>query len=62
MRRFKDDLVCEIIRVSQKNLLDKKKAECSEESENDVVIDWIRCNAANYREDFKDCLASYSSA
>ena len=42
--------------------MDKKKAECSEESENDVVIDWIRCNAANYREDFKDCLASYSSA
>jgi hypothetical protein len=60
--RIKDDLVCEIIRVSQTNLLDKKKAECSKESENDIVMDWIRSNAASYREDFKECLGSYSPA
>ena len=62
MSRIKDDLVCEIIRVSQMNLLGKKKSECSEESENDVVIDWIRCNAASYREGFMECLGSYSPA
>ena len=55
MSKIKDDLVCEIIRVSQTNLLDKKKTECSKESENDVVMDWIRGNAASYREDFKEC-------
>ena len=62
MSRIKDDLVCEIIRISQTNLLGKKKAECNEESEDDVVMDWIRCNAADYREDFKECLSSYSPA
>ena len=62
MSRIKDDLVCEIIRVSQMNLLGKKKSEYSEESENNVVMDWIRCNAASYREDFKQCLGSYSPA
>ena len=53
MSRIKDDLVCEIIRVSQTNLLSKKKAECSDKSENDIVfktlkeldrILWKRCN------------------
>ena len=62
MSRIKDDLVCEIIRVSQTNLLGKKKAECDEGSGDDVVMDWIRCNAASYREGFKECLDSYSAA
>ena len=62
MSRIKEDLVCEIIRVSQTNLLDKKKAECSKESENNVVMDWIQSNAASYREGFKECLDSYSAA
>jgi len=59
--RIKDDLVCEIIRVSQTNLLAKKKAECGKESGDDAIIEWIRRNAASYREDYKDCLDSYSS-
>ena len=62
MSRIKDDLVCEIIRVSQTNLLGRKKAECSGSSADDVVMDWIRCNAASYRENFKECLGSYSTA
>ena len=62
MSRIRDDLVCEIIRVSQTNLLGKKKAECSEESADDVVMDWIRSNAASYRKNFKECLDSYSTA
>ena len=61
MSRIKDDLVCEIIRVSQTNLLAKKKAECSEESGDDAIIEWIRCNAASYREDYKEWLSSHSS-
>ena len=61
MSRIKDDLVCEIIRVSQTNLLAKKKAECSEESGDDIIMEWIRRNAASYREDYKECLNSYSS-
>ena len=62
MSRIKDDLVCEIIRASQTNLLKKKKAECIEKSEDDIVLSWIRSNAADYRENFKECLSSYSSA
>ena len=62
MSRIKDDLVCEIIRVSQTNLLAKKKAECSEESGDDAIMEWIQRNAASYREDYKECLDSYSSA
>ena len=61
MSRIKDDLVCEIIRVSQTNLLAKKKAECSEESGDDIIMEWIRRNAASYREDYKECLDSYSA-
>ena len=62
MSAIKDDLVCEIIRISQTNLLAKKKAECSEESGEDIIMEWIRCNAASYREDYKECLNCYSSA
>ncbi|SVE53132.1 uncharacterized protein METZ01_LOCUS505986 [marine metagenome] len=62
MSRIKDDLVCEIIRVSQTNLLASKKAECSGESEDETVMDWIRYNAASYREDFEECLGFYSPA
>ena len=61
MSRIKDDLVCEIIRVSQTNLLAKKKAESCDESGEDNVMEWIRCNAASYREDYKECLNAYSS-
>mgnify|MGYP001052379051 CR=1 FL=1 len=61
MSRIKDDLVCEIIRVSQTNLLAKKKAESCDESGEDNVMEWIRCNAASYREDYKECLDVYSS-
>ncbi len=61
MSRIKDDLVCEIIRVSQTNLLAKKKAECNEESGDDIIVEWIRRNAASYREDYKECLDSYSA-
>ena len=62
MSRVKDDLVCEVIRVSQTNLLSKKKAQCVEGSGDDAVMDWIRMNAASYRKNFKECLDSYSAS
>ena len=62
MSKVKDDLVCEVIRVSQTNLLSKKKAQCVEGSGDDAVMDWIRMNAASYRENFKECLDSYSAS
>ena len=61
MSRIKADLVSEIIRVSQTNLLSKKKAACGGKSGEDIVVDWIRSNAAEYRNDFEECLGSYSS-
>ena len=61
MNRVKDDLVSEIIRVSQTNLLARKKTECSEENGDDAVMEWIRRNAASYRESYKECLGSYSA-
>ena len=62
MSRVKDDLVCEVIRVSQTNLLSKKKAQCAEGSGDDAVMGWIQMNAASYRENFKECLDSYSAS
>ena len=59
--RIKDDLVCEIIRVSQTNLLARKKNESTEESGDDAVIKWIQSNAASYRSKYEDCLDSYSA-
>ena len=62
MNQIKDDLICEIIRVSQTNLLKKKRVQSSEKSGEKVVLDWIRCNAASYREDFIVCLKPYPAA
>ena len=61
MSRIKDDLVCEIIRISQTNLLARKKNECSDGSGDDAVMKWIQRNAVSYRENYKECLDSYSS-
>ena len=61
MSRIKDDLVCEIIRISQTNLLARKKNECSDGSGDDAGMKWIQCNAYSYRENYKECLDSYSA-
>ena len=61
MSRIKDDLVCEIIRISQTNLLARKKSECSDGSGDDAVMKWIQRNAVSYRENYKECLDSYSA-
>ena len=61
MSRIKDDLVCEIIRVSQTNLLARKKTESTEESGDEIVMKWIQSNAASYRNKYQECLDSYSA-
>jgi len=62
MHQLKSDLICEIIRNSQSNLLEKRKAAAeisSDEYEKDVT-DWVCNNARNYREHFCCVLENYS--
>jgi hypothetical protein len=62
MSRIKADLICEIIRLSQTNLLDKKCANMSCDTQEQVAVDWIRKNAADYRVDFQSRLDVYSAS
>lgn len=62
MSRIKEDLICEIIRLSQTNLLDKKCANMSFETQEQAAMDWIRKNAANYRVDFQSRLEAFSAS
>ena len=61
MSRIKADLICEIIRLSQTNLLDKKCANMTCDTQEQVAVDWIRKNAADYRLDFQSRLEVYSA-
>ncbi|MBI4383074.1 MAG: hypothetical protein HY579_03450 [Nitrospinae bacterium] len=62
MSQIKADLICEIIRRSQTNLLGKKETaavkgrECDEQS----VLEWIMNNAAEYRSSFMARLENYT--
>lgn len=62
MSRIKEDLICEIIRLSQTNLLDKKCVNMSCDTKEQVAVDWIRKNAADYRDDYHSRLESYSAS
>ena len=61
MSRIKADLICEIIRLSQTNLLDKKCANMTCDTHEQVAVDWVRKNAADYRLDFQSRLEVYSA-
>ncbi|MDE1045669.1 MAG: hypothetical protein OSA05_10385 [Nitrospinaceae bacterium] len=61
MSLIKADLICEIIRLSQTNLLDKKCANMSCDTQEQVAVDWVRKNAAEYRVDFQSRLEVYSA-
>jgi hypothetical protein len=61
MSLIKADLICEIIRLSQTNLLDKKCANMSCDSQERVAVDWVRKNAADYRVNFQSRLEVYSA-
>ena len=62
MSRIKEDLISEIIRLSQTNLLDKKCGNMSSDTQEQVAMDWIRKNAADYRVDFQSRLDVYSAS
>jgi len=62
MSQVKEDLICEIIRLSQTNLLDKKCASKSGENQEQIAVDWIRENAADYRSDFHSRLDVFSAS
>ena len=61
MSRIKDDLICEIIRVSQTNLLGRKQSQTESSGAEDGVVEWIKKNAANYRESFMVSLDAFSA-
>jgi len=62
MNQVKSDLICEIIRNSQSNLLEKKKLNYDINSDDyeKNVTEWVRNNARYYREHFASVLDSFS--
>ncbi|MFQ5444796.1 MAG: hypothetical protein ACE5EK_09285 [Nitrospinales bacterium] len=64
MSQVKDDLICQIIRISQTNLLEKigKANACPSDEFNQRVVDWIKNNAAEYRKCFKGKLGTCSTS
>ena len=61
MNQIKQDLICEIIRISQINLLEKKRTEINGEFDEQMLLDWVKDNAAAYRETFKARLLAFST-
>lgn len=62
MTRIKEDLICEIIRLSQTNLLSRKKAEGINGNGEQIVLDWINKNAKGYRNRNGARLGSFSAS
>ncbi|UCD11632.1 MAG: hypothetical protein JSU88_00625 [Nitrospinaceae bacterium] len=60
MDQIKQDLICEIIRMSQINLLEKKRLEINGACDEQSLLDWVKDNAAEYRESFKARLESFT--
>ncbi len=61
MSQIKDDLICEIIRVSQTNLLGRKQRGAGDHKGEESILAWIKCNAANYRKSFMVDLKAFSA-
>jgi len=62
MNQVKEDLICEIIRLSQTNLLDKKCSNKKEEAKEQIVVEWIRKNAADYRTNYQSRLDVFTAS
>lgn len=64
MSPLKADLICEIIRKSQCNLLEKKGFNKSNgtDANEEAVLSWVRHNARDYREHFRCCLEELSTS
>ncbi len=61
MSQIKDDLICEIIRVSQTNLLGRKQSGAEDQQGEESILAWIKSNAANYRTSFMTDLNAFST-
>lgn len=61
MSQIKDDLICEIIRISQTNLLSRKREKENGQCDEQKVLEWIQQYAKFYREKF-EVLLDESSA
>jgi len=61
MNPVKQDLISEIIRLSQTNLLRRFKGQSGSDEHERGCVDWIRKNAANYRKHFQDRLENIST-
>ena len=62
MNQVKEDLICEIIRLSQTNLLDKKCSNENGETKEQIAVEWIRKNAADYRNDYQSRLDVFTAS
>ena len=62
MSQVKEDLICEIIRLSQTNLVDKKCANQNRETQEQIAVEWIRKNAADYRSDYQSRLDVFTTS
>ena len=62
MSQVKEDLICEILRLSQTNLLDKKCANQNRETQEQIAVEWVRKNAADYRSDFQSRLNAFPAS
>ena len=62
MDQVKEDLICEIIRLSQTNLLDKKCSNENGETKEQIAVEWIRKNAADYRTDYQSRLDVFTAS
>ncbi|MFQ5481866.1 MAG: hypothetical protein ACE5ER_03815 [Nitrospinaceae bacterium] len=64
MSQLKIDLICEIIRKSQCNFLEKRGFHCNNGSDpnEERLLNWVRHNAREYREHFRSCLEGYSTS
>ena len=59
MNSIKEDLISEIIRISQTNLLGKWKGSASSEKHELECVAWVRKNAAQYRKHFQNQLEDF---
>jgi hypothetical protein len=61
MSQIKKDLICEVIRISQFNLLRKKKGPDGKECDEKTMVEWVKNHAADYRENFRTRLQVLST-
>ncbi len=59
MSQIKTDLISEVIRVSQTNFLNRKRAHYGNDLGDDAIVAWIQENGRSYREGWTAKLENY---